>query len=88
MIFFPFLQTLDREHVVGILRSLFMYGAQTFDEMRGRIDMITPLADMREQLGKKTRAHCVRPFVIPIKRLMHLVWKAGASAGYRVQTHA
>jgi hypothetical protein len=57
-------------------------GAQTFDEMSGRIDVRPPLTNMREQLGEKTGTQSVRPFVIPVNRFARFVrkpWSAGDS---------
>ena len=51
-------------------------GAQPFDEMSRRIDVRPPLADMRKQLGEKTRTYSVRSFVIPVNRFPCFVRKA------------
>ena len=51
--------------------------AQTFDEMRWWIDVHPPLADMRENFGEKTGAHCVWPFIVPINSLARFLRKTG-----------
>src|SRR5439155_23647417 len=102
--FFPFSQTLDRKRVVRILRDVFMHidnderqdhlleinlvhRTQTFDEMCRRINVCAP-ADMRKQLGEKTRAQSVRSFVISVTHFARLVRKAWSAGGCRAQIRA
>ena len=47
-------------------------GAQAFDEMRRRIDVRTPLADVREEFREETRAHRIRTLV---RRAGSVLWR-------------
>ena len=49
--------------------------AQALHEMRGRINMRPPLADMREQLREKARYHRVWTLVVPVDRLSRFIGK-------------
>ena len=57
--------------------------AQSFDEMRWRIDMRSPLAHMREQFREKAGPHRVRPLVVPVNRLTRFIWKTRPSRNPR-----
>ena len=48
---------------------------KSLDEMRRRINVRSPLADMREQFREKTGPHCVGALVIPVNRLVRFLWE-------------
>ncbi len=45
--------------------------------MSGGVDMRSPLANVREDLGKKATAHRVRALIIPVNRLPPFAGKTG-----------
>ena len=51
--------------------------AQALHEVRRRINMCPPLADMREQFRKKARSHRVWTLVVPVNRLSRFIRKPG-----------
>src|SRR5437762_3865384 len=56
---------------------------QSFYEVRRRINVCSPLTDMREQLREKSRAHCVGTLVIPVDRLSRFIGETGPTRNSR-----
>jgi len=73
------------QHQDHFLDSDLIHSAQTFDEMRRRIDMCSLLSDVGEHLGEKSAAHRVRSFVVPINRLARFIRKSRPARNARLK---